>query len=366
MNKQFKLYTFALCLFFPMQVLQAAQACRWNWEQVDTMQPSELAAKIPPQFLFGTATSAYQTEGAIGCPASNWAKWETDAITKNLHKKPTGQPYDPSGVACDSRHFYEKDIACLQELGVNSYRFSVDWSRIEPQRGVINQDALDHYEMLCEQLLKVGIKPVVTLHHFSHPQWFEECGAFEKEENIPLFVQFCELVFKRLGDKVALWCTINEPTVMLTQGYVRGVFPPGKSGISGMRLGWKALNNMLKTHCEVYKALKQLPGGDIAQIGFAHGYLIFKNFHGWKSPAKLLIESGVATLCTWAMSANNYVINFFAKDENKRYLDFIGINYYSDVFLRLYHRTENSIHPGYVDESISNRHALWIVRRRFL
>jgi len=320
---------------------------RWNWSKIDTTK-----IQFPADFIFGTAVSEYQTSGAHTCRHSNWAHWEKKAALPS------------SDAACKSWDDYAKDIACLKELGVNAYRFSVDWSKIEPQQGVINEDALAHYEQLCDELIANGIKPIVTLHHFVHPQWFERLGAFEKSKNIKHFVNFCVLVFNRLKDKVALWGTINEPGIYVFQGYVRGCFPPGKTGFSGMRLASKVLKNMLNAHVAVYHAIKNLPGGDKAQIGIVHQYLTFEQFHDGWSPVKALIEYSICSTLTSFIrdtiieyfNTGTYhfyipgVVNY--KDTKNAYkrihsLDYIGLNYYSHVFLRVHHRFTDMIHPGY-------------------
>ena len=116
----------------------------------------------------------------------------------------------------------------MKNIGVNAYRFSVEWSKIMPTINKIDQDAIDHYREVCIALIDSGLVPVVTLHHFTHPLWFEDLGGFEKEENIKYFLEFSELIFNELSDIVKYWCTINEPAVYVSQGYFNGVFPPGK------------------------------------------------------------------------------------------------------------------------------------------
>jgi beta-glucosidase len=324
---------------------------RWDWSKIDTSQ-----VKFQQNFIWGTADCAYQTQGAVGCPESNWADWEKRA---NL---------EPSGAACDAWNKTKEDIALMKELGVKAHRFSVDWSRIEPKQGEINESALQHYVDFCDALLAADIKPVVTLHHFVHPQWFEQLGAFEKEENIKYFVQFSERIFKLLGDKVALWCTINEPGVYAFQGYMRGVFPPGKSGVSGMRLAAKVLKNMLNAHVAVYRALKRLPGGDTAQIGLVHQYLMFEKFHDKKSPVKAALEHLIPKL-GGLNEFTNSVLEFCKSGKFEFYIpgivheksynaaaptsfDFFGLNYYSHVHMRIYHRLKDMIHPGYHEYDI--------------
>jgi len=318
---------------------------RWDWDKIDTNK-----VKFPTNFRFGTATSEYQISGSETCKNSNWSEFE---VAHNLER---------SGAACKGWDNAIADIALLKELGVSDYRFSVDWSRIEPQQGEFDEAALQHYVDLCDALLKEGITPMVTLHHFVHPSWFDKLGGFEVTENNKLFVRFCSKVFEKLGKRVPLWCTINEPTVYIFQGYMRGEFPPGESGIAGMKKAGRVLRNMLDAHIDVYQALKKLPGGEQAQIGFAHSYLQFEKFHTGTSPVKAVVEHSVAA--TLSSFLNDTTINYFTTGKFNfsvpgvvheesfnhlamRSLDWVGINYYAHVFLRLHHRLKDSLHPGY-------------------
>ena len=165
------------------------------------------------QFAWGTATAAHQVEG--NNTNNNWYDWENQFDENN---KPRIHNGDKSGLAADHWNRYPDDIKLMRNLGVNHYRFSIEWSRIEPENGKFDQKAIQHYRDLCDSLIKNNITPVVTLHHFTHPIWFEDIGAFEKKENIDHFIEFSEFVFNGLKDLVPLWCTINEPSVYVSQG----------------------------------------------------------------------------------------------------------------------------------------------------
>ena len=129
-------------------------------------------------------------------------------------------------VTCDHWNRKEEDLELIKDLNVTHYRFSLEWSRIEPEMGIWNQDAIDWYSDLVDQLLHNGIQPMVTLHHFSNPLWWEDLGAFEDEANILYWIRFCSKMFEVLSDRVEWWCTINEPAVYASMGYVLGEFPP--------------------------------------------------------------------------------------------------------------------------------------------
>ena len=141
----------------------------WDWDSIKTSD-----IHFPSNFAWGTATAAHQVEG--NNTNNNWHVWERsvdDNGVSRIHNN------DSSGLAADHWSRYPEDISLMRELGVNHYRFSIEWSRIEPQKGFYDLEALSHYRKMCEALINGGITPVVTLHHFTHPIWFEDMGAFE-------------------------------------------------------------------------------------------------------------------------------------------------------------------------------------------
>ena len=218
---------------------------KWNWSEIDTSQSS-----FSKDFIWGTATAAHQIEGDN--ENTNWGEWEEKS---RQMKHPIIKNGDVSGKAVDGWNLAISDIKLMKELGVNSYRFSLAWNKIEPERGQINEDALKHYDNLINELKANGIEPMITLHHFTHPIWFEQLGQFEKEENIRYFVEFSKLVFTRYHDRVKYWVTLNEPNVFVTSAYFNTPFPPGKAD---SKLGAEVLKNMLKAHVEVYLELKKI------------------------------------------------------------------------------------------------------------
>ncbi len=291
-----------------------------NLELTDLSIPVNLRT----DFNWGFAICEYQNSGQEHCSESNWADWENSQ--KEGHY---------SGKSTDFWNNYKKDIELMKETGINSLRFSVAWDKIEPEQGKFDENALQHYQNLCEELIKSGIKPLISLHHFVHPRWFEQLGGFEKEENIKYFVEFCEKVFNRLSNKVDLWCTINEPNVYMLQGYIRGVFPPGKTNIY---TAIKVLRNLLKAHTKVYKKLKSLPNGSKSQIGFIHQYLKFHAYNKWN-----IAEHLPGTFLNYIL--NHLTLKFLKtgefsfpglkyKTKTKKPLDYIGLNYYSRVLLK--------------------------------
>ena len=229
----------------------------------------------------------------------------------------------------------------MTDLGVDHYRFSIEWSKIEPKKGNFDYKVIKHYRAICDSLLKNNITPVITLHHFTHPIWFEKLGAFENKENIEYFVKFSEYVFTHLSDLVPIWCTINEPAVFVAQGYFNGVFPPGKKDPI---LAANVLENLLNTHTKVYWHLKQLPGGNDVQIGLVKNIFQFEPFRRWhildwifsRVLNNVYTNSALNFLSTG--SSNFYLPGmvdkkFFNKDAIGS-LDFIGLNYYSRMHVK--------------------------------
>jgi beta-glucosidase len=179
------------------------------------------SSAFPEGFLWGTATAAHQVEG--GNWNNDWWAWEHD---------PASACVEPSGDACDHYHRYREDIGLLAELGFNMYRFSLEWSRIEPEDGEFSRVALDHYERMVGAAREVGIEPVVTLHHFTTPRWVTARGGWVNPETARLFARYAERVMTTIGDQLGLVCTINEPNVVSTMGYLVGLFPPGEQDYS--------------------------------------------------------------------------------------------------------------------------------------
>lgn len=167
-------------------------------------------------FIWGTATAAHQVEG--GNTNNDWWAWEHD---------PEAPCTEPSGDACDHYHLYPQDIAAIAEHGLGAYRFSIEWSRIEPAEGEFSRSQLRHYRRMCETCLEHGIQPCVTFHHFTSPSWFSRAGGWVDDGAPERFARFCSVAAEELGDLLALACTINEPNIVSFFGYRVGVFPPG-------------------------------------------------------------------------------------------------------------------------------------------
>jgi len=217
-------------------------------------QAQELVKNVtfPNDFLFGAATAAYQIEG--GLEYTNWKLWE-DLKFRPSDGHPTVRNHDRAGSACDSWNRFDEDLAALQHLGARMYRFSVDWSRIEPQPGEFNETALDQYASWCQQLCAAQIEPMVSLHHFVEPSWFTELGGFEKRENVEEhFDRFVKHVTVRLAPYCRYWATINEPNLYSACAWMAGVHPPGKKGSVWLML--RVYRNLLVAHTLASRAIR--------------------------------------------------------------------------------------------------------------
>jgi len=250
---------------------------RWDWNKIEPIELKDM--KFPKNFMWGTATSGHQVDGNCNC---QWINFEN---RKNWRGN---QCIEQSGVACDHWNLYKKDIELIKNLGVKAYRFSIEWSKIEPYEGFFNQDAINHYHDMINALIANNLTPVITLHHFTHPQWFEDKGAFEKEENLKYFVRYCQQMFYEYSPKVPMWCTINEPGVYAFQGYVKCDFPPAKKSLE---LAGIVSKNLILAHIYAYKAMKSMPNGDKAQIGITHSITIFDPYHAGNSLEQWLADN---------------------------------------------------------------------------
>jgi beta-glucosidase len=173
---------------------------------------------FPDGFEWGTATAAHQIEG--GNWNNDWWAWE--------HAE--GTPCEePSGDACDSWNRWADDVDLVAGLGLGTYRFSIEWSRIEPEPGEWSHAAVAHYRAQCEALLARGVAPTVTFHHFTTPRWVAARGGWEDPATARLFAAFCGRAAAELGEVIRRACTINEPNVVAAMGWLAGMFPPGRS-----------------------------------------------------------------------------------------------------------------------------------------
>jgi beta-glucosidase len=198
---------------------------------------------LPAGFTFGVATAGFQIEGGYngpGEPANNWVAWEREGRV------------EPSGTAVEFWDRYEEQLDRVAGMGCDSFRLSVEWARCEPTEGQVDTDALDRYAAILDACGRRRLRPVVTLHHFTHPAWLGP--DFWLDTDSPeRFVGWVELAVDRLGRGCSTWITLNELNILAALSYLAGVFPPGRRGDFGAAL--RSLDHLLTAHVLAYRAI---------------------------------------------------------------------------------------------------------------
>ena len=199
---------------------------------------------FPAGFMWGVATAGYQYEG--GDRTSQWAEWVRSGRVKH-----------PVGEANDHWNRWEEDLDLAKDLGLNAFRMSLEWARIEPERGRIDPEAVKHYHQVIDGLRARGIEPVVTLVHFAYPAWLDRplsggAGGWESDETVVEFRRYAAWAAQEFGSKVKWWITLNEPNTAGLTGYIAGVHPPGKRNPFAFR---NAMDHMARAHQAGFEAL---------------------------------------------------------------------------------------------------------------
>ena len=283
---------------------------------------------------------------------NNWGALEGMQQKVTAQKKIT---IPESGEACDHYNRYKSDIALMKNLGFNSYRFSISWGKVMPECKIdkSNEDVLQHYENVCQELVENGIQPIITLYYYTHPVWFEKMGAFEKEENVRYFKEYCEMIFRRLNKYKPIFFTINTFAGGAFAGYYQAIRPPFKKDL---KLAVKVLKNLLEAHVRVYRALKKidpdatigiykeiLPLEEKSSTFTGSALSMFGGFIG-SSPieaAKKLKDSSIYEFFTKGIlkidvGLSSLGIGAKVNHENEEAIgafDCIGLNYYSGSYL---------------------------------
>ncbi|MEH0829371.1 MULTISPECIES: GH1 family beta-glucosidase [unclassified Micromonospora] len=184
-------------------------------------------SKLPPDFRWGVATSAYQIEGAVRVDGRAPSIWDTFCEVPGAVDNG-----DTGAVACDHYHRWPQDVALMRQLGVGAYRFSVAWPRVRPDGvGRVNPAGLDFYDRLVDALLADGIRPVATLYHWDLPQALQDRGGWPERSTAEAFADYAAVVAARLGDRVTDWCTVNEPLCVAWIGHLEGLMAPGERNL---------------------------------------------------------------------------------------------------------------------------------------
>ncbi len=275
---------------------------------------------FPEGFYWGAATASYQVEGGIeNC---DWAEAARDGRVP------------PCGRACDHYHRYEADFDIAKSLGHTAHRFSIEWARVEPEEGKWNEDAIEHYRDVLRALHVRGIKPYVTLWHFTLPLWFSHTGAFERSDAPEVFARYCAYVVSKLGDLCEHFSTMNEAAVYASNGYLRGSWPPflrftltdkvaitnsGRQyeaqpsrGFSPVRRYFFVMKQLARAHNRAYDAIKRVsPQTEVSHV--KHVIVFAAN----RNPFNML-KAWVA----------NYFWTHRLMRRIHRHCDSIGLNYY--------------------------------------
>lgn len=279
---------------------------------------------FPKDFMWGASVASHQVEGGN---VNQWSEWELAQATelartaaKRLSWMPAwrtvrADAQDPenyvSGQGVEHYRRYEEDFDLLEELHMNSFRFGIEWSRLQPKEGAWNLEALKHYHQYIRSLKKRNIEPILTIWHWTMPTWFTEKGGFEKKANIAYFEQFVRKVIEEYGPEVRYVTVLNEPNVYATFSYLTGEWPPQ---IKKPLLCFKVYRNLARAHRRAYAITKAIEPA--IQVGIA---MNMSNEQPKRSRNPLSAIVAYAAGYGW----NRWFLN-----RVKKQLDFIGVNYY--------------------------------------
>lgn len=300
-------------------------------------EPSPRRSAFPKNFLWGIATAAYQNEGDnMGTDLWNWER---------------RQGWEPSGKAANSWEDAEYDIRLLQDLGVNAHRLSIEWGRVFPEPGRADEAALRRYEEILRKLLAAGVQPAVTIHHFTNPAWFwrRHHKGWQDPAAAEDYLAFAGLLAERFGRYVDNWMTFNEPMVYNFNGYVAGWFPPGeKRAFSPLSASvMPAVRTMTAAHRRAWKLIHEKDRWDADGDGKAARVGLVMNIsvvHPWEdSPKHRAAAERWDRFFHWNMldaaAGRGLDTDLDGKpdaflEETGSALDFVGVNYYTRVFVR--------------------------------
>ncbi|MET0979898.1 MAG: glycoside hydrolase family 1 protein [Candidatus Saccharimonadales bacterium] len=278
---------------------------------------------FPKKFLWGAATSAHQVEGDTH---NQWTVWEFEntislATQASYHfedlecwpriKTAAKDPNNyVSAKGVDHYNRYEQDFDLLKKMNMNAFRFSIEWSRVEPKEGAWSVEAIEHYKEYVKQLKKRNIEPVVTLFHFTLPVWFAEMGGFEKRSNVRYFTRFAEKIVSELGINARFIVTLNEPDLYAAESYLSGHWPPN---VTSKRKYWQVLNNLAHTHNQTAKAIHALNRRYKVSVAKNSSY-VYAGDNAWLSR----MSAGVLQY-----TKDDYFLKKVVKQ-----CDWLGVNYY--------------------------------------
>lgn len=303
---------------------------------------------FPKNFFWGAATSSHQVEGGN---TNNWSKWEKQNAERLAKKARVNwqkaqldnfpEMLNPdnyiSGRACDHYNLFDNDFNIAKSLNHNAHRFSIEWSRIEPEEGKYNEKEIEHYKHVIASLRKLKIEPFITLWHWTMPIWFSKKGGFEKKENFKYFERFAKIMAENFKDEIKFWITLNEPEIYSVNSYLTGIWPPQrKNPLSFL----KTFTNLAKVHKTVYQIIKDVNPN--ALIGIAKNNVYYSTESG--------INKCVRFFADWFW-------NFYFLNKIKKCQDFIGLNYY--FHHRINYGFSPKANPPTVDNNKKNSDLDW-------
>ena len=282
--------------------------------------------QFPEGFLWGASTSAHQVEGQN--LHSDWWAWEQ-----------AGRVKEPSGLACDHYRRYADDIDLAASLGHTAHRFSIEWARIEPSEGQWDDAALRHYVDVVRHLRRRRLEPLVTLHHFTNPQWFLARGGRPNPKSVEWFARYAQRIAQALDGSARYWLTINEPLVYVRMHYIQGLGPPGARDL-GQAL--QVIQHMIHGHAAAYHALHAARpiGGAMPRVGFAHYIPEFWPCRRWSLRDRWIaqITDRIFTVAFLQGVTEGRVdvpgMAAWRLPDARSTMDYLGFNYYNRQFIR--------------------------------
>lgn len=274
------------------------------------MEPGRVEGRdFPVGFLWGAATAAHQVEGDNR--ASDW--WAAEEAGLLPHR---------SGAACRQLELFERDFDLARAHGHNAHRLSLEWSRLEPRRGEPDPAAFAHYERVLGALRERGLEPVVTLHHFTAPDWFARAGGWLARDAIDRFTRHVEAVMRRLGHLARWWITVNEPTVLAKHGWVTGDWPPFRRGRWDLAL--RVTHRLCAAHRSAYRAIHAARPD--ARVSFAHSL-------PWVEPCdpRRRLDRLAAGLRRFLLADLAFLLS---REGGRPLLDYVAVNYYTRSVVR--------------------------------
>jgi beta-glucosidase len=297
--------------------------------------------EFPEGFVWGAATAAYQIEGAASLDGKGPSVWDTFShVPGNIRGGDTGD------VACDSYHRYREDVALMASLGLKAYRFSISWPRVQPGgRGATNPKGLDYYRALLDELAEQGIAATVTLYHWDLPQELQDAGGWAARDTAQRFADYTAICAEAFGDRVARWITLNEPQVVANNGYRRRDHAPGLQDADAAAA---ATHHLLLGHGLAAQALRDLGSAEVGITLDLHPIRVLGDGRpGDLENGRLITDAMVNGIYLEPVLYGHYPVHGPAAllpppalvadgdlETINQPLDFLGVNYYSPVFLR--------------------------------